>query len=136
MMTQSEASARLRSYRCKQGECRARIASLDVRIARLWSAYDRVGSAASELRQHGFSHTVKLQSGRTWTGSLKRTFDEKAGEISPELSSYLSRVDDCRDAIREEIRRLENEKTEQNGLIGWFQARWNDLSSWMDQTFN
>lgn len=135
-MTESEARAKMSSYKREQRECRARVSSIDARIERLWGAYDRVGAAAEALRQDGRAHVNKLQASAAWTGSLKRAFDGKVDAISPALDSYLSRADECRDAIREEIRRLENEKAEQNGLIGWFQSRWNDLSSWVDKTFN
>ena len=68
-----------------------------------------------------------------WQGSTKTEFTSSvdAGLVEG-YNLYYSELDSALDAVNDAITRYENEKYEQNGIIGQIQIVINNLENWLD----
>lgn len=130
-MDEAEARARKRSYERQMADKRSKIAGIDGKIRRLREAYDKIGDAKNEVRSNVARYQNAADACGAWTGNLRDRFNEAADEVGSSRDAYLRRADECRDAIRDAITRLENRKADMNGAIGSLQRLWNDVVGWL-----
>lgn len=135
-MDRSQARSRMRSYERQMGQHRRHIATLDAKIQRLWDAYNRLGSLGDKFEGQVRGQYIPLTEHGMWSGTLRDAYTRETDEIFTVVNSYMAQVDAARDTIRDEIRRLEDQKTEDNGAIGNLQRAWNGLWSWLQQNTN
>ena len=136
-MDVTQAQAQMSSYQGQISQQRANIRAIDAKIARLRTAYDEVRAEGDELSRICGLYLGDQGDASTWSGDLRSDHDGAAtGDVPSARDAYMRQVDACRDAIRDAITRLENQKVEANGLIGWLQSAWNELCGWVEKQTN
>ena len=71
-----------------------------------------------------------------WTGENFSRFSTYSSSLMDENDAYGRNLDAVRDAINDEITRLENDMYRQEGLIGYLRALLNSLANEIQNLFN
>lgn len=71
-----------------------------------------------------------------WTGENFSRFSTYSSSLMDENDAYCRNLDAARDAINDEITRLENDMYRQEGLIGYLRALLNSLANEIQNLFN
>ena len=77
-----------------------------------------------------------LRDNYDWTGENFNRFSNYSSFLRDENENYYRNLDDARDAINNEITRLENDMYRQEGLIGYFRALLNTIANKIQNFFN
>ena len=68
-----------------------------------------------------------------WKGQRKENFVHQWEDFRQDFSAYQRELDAFYDSICDEITRLENQKINQQSLIGWFQAQINTIGNYIEK---
>ena len=66
-------------------------------------------------------------------GKQKDDFTKQWETFSSDYTSFQTEMNTFYDAICDEITRLENQKNEENGIIGWYQNQINSLGNFIEK---
>ena len=106
----------------------SRITTIDEQLERLRTAKKSVG----EIQKKVYYTKKKIISKNyqpTWQGKQKDAFAKQWETFSSDYTSFQTEMNTFYDAICDEITRLENQKNEENGIIGWCQSQMNNLGN-------
>lgn len=106
----------------------SRITTIDEQLERLRTAKKSVG----EIQKKVYYTKKKIISKNyqpTWQGKQKDAFAKQWETFSTEYTNFQTEMNTFYDAICDEITRLENQKNEENGIIGWCQSQMNNLGN-------
>ncbi|WP_231097641.1 YwqH-like family protein [Streptococcus oralis] len=68
-----------------------------------------------------------------WHGKQKDALTKQWETFSSDYTSFQTEMNTFYDAICDEITRLENQKNEENGIIGWCQSQINNLGNFIEK---
>ena len=68
-----------------------------------------------------------------WQGKQKDDFTKQWETFSSDYTSFQTEMNTFYDAICDEITRLENQKNEEHGIIGWCQSQINNLGNFIEK---
>ena len=68
-----------------------------------------------------------------WQGKQKDDFTKQWETFSSDYTSFQTEMNTFYDAVCDEITRLENQKNEENGIIGWCQSQINSLGNFIEK---
>ena len=110
----------------------SRITSIDEKLERLRTAKKSV----SEIQQnvHNIKYPIMHRNIQPdWQGKQKDDFTKQWETFSSDYTSFQTEMNTFYDAICDEITRLENQKNEENGIIGWCQSQINNLGNFIEK---
>ncbi|MBF0818411.1 YwqH-like family protein [Streptococcus acidominimus] len=110
----------------------ATIASIDEKLERLRAVKKSIGNIQTDVNDTKVSIMLKKEQ-PDWKGKQKEEFTSKWEEFSTDYTSFQTEMNTFYDAICDEITRLENQKNEQNGIIGWCQSQINHLGNFIEK---
>ena len=113
-------------------EASATISAIDAKSAKLRSAKKSVGNIQSEIHEIKISVMGKDDQPE-WKGQQKENFVQQWEGFRQDFSAYQRELDAFYDSICDEITRLENQKINQQSLIGWFQAQINTIGNYIEK---
>ena len=113
-------------------EASATISAIDAKLAKLRSAKKSVGNIQSEIHEIKISVMGKDDQPQ-WKGQRKENFVHQWEGFRQDFSAYQRELDAFYDSICDEITRLENQKINQQSLIGWFQAQINTIGNYIEK---
>ncbi len=113
-------------------EATATISSIDAKLAKLRSAKKSVGNIQSEIHEIKISVMGKDDQPE-WKGQRKENFVHQWEDFRQDFSACQRELDAFYDSICDEITRLENQKINQQSLIGWFQAQINTIGNYIEK---
>lgn len=109
---------------------------LNEQIERLKTAKTKIQTEKSTFATIKKSTNKVVDKGYEWKGDTYDTFSNDGDTLVDDCKSYHDSIDDVIDDINYKIRDLNNQIYENEGLIGWFKARINDLWTEIDNFFN
>ncbi|SEO94877.1 protein of unknown function [Amphibacillus marinus] len=90
---------------------RTTVRNLEKRITRLKSARTQVSSALNMLRSSR-NRINRVSIGATsWRGNRKNNFDKKYDRYKSSVKTYVTKVEDSRDRLSDEIKRIEAQRS-------------------------
>ena len=110
----------------------SRITSIDEKLERLRTAKKSV----SEIQQnvHNIKYPIMYRNIQPdWQGKQKDDFTKQWETFSSDYTSFQTEMNTFYDAICDEITRLENQKNDENSLIGWCQSQKNSLLNFIEK---
>ena len=119
---------RVNAYSASISSAQSRITSIDEKLERLRTAKKSV----SEIQQnvHNIKYPIMHRNIQPeWQGKQKDDFTKQWETFSSDYTSFQTEMNTFYDAICDEITRLENQKNEENGLIGCLQSLKNSLEN-------
>ena len=123
---------RVNAHYSSISSAQSRITSIDEKLERLRTAKKSV----SEIQQnvHNIKYPIILRNIRPeWQGKQKDAFTKQWETFSSDYTSFQTEMNTFYDAICDEITRLENQKNEENGIIGWCQSQINNLGNFIEK---
>ena len=106
----------------------SRITTIDEQLERLRTAKKSVGEIQKKVRDTK-KKIIKKNYQPTWKGKQKDAFTKQWETFSSDYTSFQTEMNTFYQAICDEITRLENQKNEENGIIGWCQSQMNNLGN-------
>ena len=106
----------------------SRITTIDEKLERLRTAKKSVGEIQKKVRDTK-KKIIKKNYQPTWKGKQKDAFTKQWETFSSDYTSFQTEMNTFYQAICDEITRLENQKNEENGIIGWCQSQMNNLGN-------
>ena len=106
----------------------SRITTIDEKLERLRTAKKSVGEIQKKV-YYTKKKIIRKNYQPTWQGKQKDDFTKQWETFSSDYTSFQTEMDTFYDAICDEITRLENQKNEENGLIGCLQSLKNSLEN-------
>lgn len=111
------------------------IATIDEKLQRLRSVKKSIGNIQRDVNDIKVSVMLKKDQ-PDWKGQKKNDFQKSWNDFSGSYRNFQTEMNTFYDAICDEITRLENQKNEQNGIIGWCQSQINNLSNAIEKLFH
>ena len=106
----------------------SRITTIDEKLERLRTAKKSVGEIQKKV--HDTKRKIIFKNLQPdWQGKQKDAFTKQWETFSSDYTSFQTEMNTFYDAICDEITRLENQKNEENGIIGWCQSQMNNLGN-------
>ena len=106
----------------------SRITTIDEQLERLRTAKKSVGEIQKKV--HDTKRKIIFKNLQPdWQGKQKDAFTKQWETLSSDYTSFQTEMNTFYDAICDEITRLENQKIEENGIIGWCQSQMNNLGN-------
>ena len=106
----------------------SRITTIDAQLERLRTAKKSVGEIQKKV--HDTKRKIIFKNLQPdWQGKQKDAFTKQWETFSSDYTSFQTEMNTFYDAICDEITRLENQKNEENGIIGWCQSQMNNLGN-------
>ena len=110
----------------------SRITTIDEQLERLRTAKKSVGEIQKKV--HDIRYPINHRNIQPdWQGKQKDAFTKQWETFSSDYTSFQTEMDTFYDAICDEITRLENQKNEENGIIGWCQSQINNLGNFIEK---
>ena len=110
----------------------SRITTIDAQLERLQTAKKSVGEIQKKV--HDIRYPINHRNIQPeWQGKQKDAFIKQWGTFSTEYTTFQTEMDTFYDDICDEITRLENQKNEENGIIGWCQSQMNNLGNFIEK---
>ncbi|WP_050541558.1 YwqH-like family protein [Streptococcus sp. oral taxon 058] len=110
----------------------SRITSIDEKLERLRTAKKSVGEIQKKV--HNIKYPIMHRNIQLdWQGKQKDDFTKQWETFSSDYTSFQTEMNTFYDAICDEITRLENQKNEENGIIGWCQSQINSLGNFIEK---
>ena len=106
----------------------SRITTIDEQLERLRTAKKSVGEIQKKV-YYTKKKIIRKNYQPTWQGKQKDAFAKQWETFSTEYTNFQTEMNTFYDAICDEITRLENQKNEENGIIGWCQSQMNNLGN-------
>ena len=106
----------------------SRITTIDEKLERLRTAKKSVGEIQKKV-YYTKKKIIRKNYQPTWQGKQKDAFAKHWETFSTEYTNFQTEMNTFYDAICDEITRLENQKNEENGIIGWCQSQMNNLGN-------
>ena len=106
----------------------SRITTIDEQLERLRTAKKSVGEIQKKV-YYTKKKIIRKNYQPTWQGKQKDAFTKQWETFSSDYTSFQTEMNTFYDAICDEITRLENQKNEENGIIGWCQSQMNNLGN-------
>ncbi|HFR5304075.1 TPA: DUF5082 family protein [Streptococcus equi subsp. zooepidemicus] len=122
-------------HRASLSTATAEIASIDEKLERLRCAKASVGAIQGDVHQIKVSVMAKRDQ-PDWKGERKDRLMSSWEEFSHDYRHFQLELDAYYDAICDTITCLENQKYEQQGLIGWCQSMINSLGNEIEKLFH
>ena len=113
----------------------SKIAAIDEKLSRLRDAKKSVGNIQSGVADIKFLIQYKKYR-PVWKGQNKSKYETDFDSLTSDFTSFQVEMNAYYDAICDEITRLENQKNEQNGFIGWCQSMINSLGNEIEKLFH
>jgi len=119
---------RVNAYSTSISSAQSRITTIDEQLERLRTAKKSVGEIQKKVyyTKYPIMHR-NIQP--EWQGKQKDDFTKQWETFSSDYTSFQTEMNTFYDAICDEITRLENQKIEENGLIGCLQSLKNSLEN-------
>ena len=119
---------RVNAYSTSISSAQSRITSIDEKLERLRTAKKSVGEIQKKV--HNIKYPIMHRNIQPeWQGKQKDDFTKQWESFSSDYTSFQTEMNTFYDAICDEITRLENQKIEENGLIGCLQSLKNSLEN-------
>lgn len=109
---------------------------LNEQIERLKMAKSKIQTEKSTFAAVKSSTNSVINSGYEWKGDTYDTFSDDGSTLSDDCKYFYNAIDDVVDDINYKIRDLQNQIYDNEGLIGWFKSRINDLWTEIENFFN
>ena len=110
----------------------SRITSIDEKSERLRTAKKSVGEIQQNV--HNIKYPIMYRNIQPdWQGKQKDDFTKQWETFSSDYTSFQTEMNTFYDAICDEITRLENQKNDENSLIGWCQSQKNSLLNFIEK---
>jgi len=106
----------------------SRITTIDEQLERLRTAKKSVGEIQKKV-YYTKKKIIRKNYQPTWQGKQKDAFTKQWETFSSDYTSFQTEMNTFYQAICDEITRLENQKNEENGIIGWCQSQMNNLGN-------
>lgn len=106
----------------------SRITTIDEQLEHLRTAKKSVGEIQKKV-YYTKKKIIRKNYQPTWQGKQKDAFAKQWETFSTEYTNFQTEMNTFYDAICDEITRLENQKNEENGIIGWCQSQMNNLGN-------
>ena len=119
---------RVNAYSTSISSAQSRITSIDEKLERLRTAKKSVGEIQKKVHDTK-KKIIRKNYQPTWQGKQKDDFTKQWETFSSDYTSFQTEMNTFYDAICDEITRLENQKIEENGLIGCLQSLKNSLEN-------
>ena len=119
---------RVNAYSTSISSAQSRITSIDEKLERLRTAKKSVGEIQKKVHDTK-KKIIRKNYQPTWQGKQKDDFTKQWESFSSDYTSFQTEMNTFYDAICDEITRLENQKNEENGIIGWCQSQMNNLGN-------
>ena len=119
---------RVNAYSTSISSAQSRITSIDEKLERLRTAKKSVGEIQKKFHDTK-KKIIRKNYQPTWQGKQKDDFTKQWESFSSDYTSFQTEMNTFYDAICDEITRLENQKIEENGLIGCLQSLKNSLEN-------
>ncbi|WEV58571.1 DUF5082 family protein [Bifidobacterium sp. ESL0728] len=101
-------------------------AEIDRQLARLKTALGQVDGIYQSCK--GLSRSIKgYDVGGTWQGDRREDFEHRKSGAHGDADLYTNAVDNVYDQIHDKINELNNQKIDNNGIIGDAQRTLNDV---------
>ena len=123
---------RVNAHYSSISSAQSRITSIDEKLERLRTTKKSV----SEIQQnvHNIKYPIMHRNIQSdWQGKQKDDFTKQWETFSSDYTSFQTEMNTFYDAICDEITRLENQKNEENGIIGWCQSQINSLGNFIEK---
>ena len=123
---------RVNAYSTSISSAQSRITTIDEQLERLRTAKKSVGEIQKKV--HDIRYSINHRNIQPeWQGKQKDAFTKQWETFSSDYTSFQTEMDTFYDAICDEITRLENQKNEENGIIGWCQSQINNLGNFIEK---
>ena len=119
---------RVNAYSTSISSAQSRITTIDEQLERLRTAKKSVGEIQKKVHDTK-KKIIRKNYQPTWQGKQKDDFTKQWESFSSDYTSFQTEMNTFYDAICDEITRLENQKIEENGLIGCLQSLKNSLEN-------
>lgn len=128
--------SRIDSCRGMVSSARSSIYAIEEKIDRLRKAKAEIQNIRDNLYSNKNIFFSIDYSNNFWFGSNSKKYGQNYYEAMDYYSGFESELNYFQDLICDQITRLENEKYEQNSLIGWYQSKINDFLNELEKLFN
>ena len=123
---------RVNAYSTSISSAQSRITTIDEQLERLRTAKKSVGEIQKKV--HDIRYPINHRNIQPdWQGKQKDAFTKQWETFSSDYTSFQTEMNTFYDAICDEITRLENQKNEENGIIGWCQSQINNLGNFIEK---
>lgn len=123
---------RVNAYSASISSAQSRITSIDEKLERLRTAKKSVGEIQQNV--HNIKYPIMHRNIQPeWQGKQKDDFTKQWETFSSDYTSFQTEMNTFYDAICDEITRLENQKNEEHGIIGWCQSQMNNLGNFIEK---
>lgn len=116
--------------------CEDTIEALSKKIEKLKIAKSFLNTAENELKKVKKSSQKTIEAKYAWMGSNYQSFSALGSTSISDNDTYWSNVDYARDAICDELTRLENERNRQYGILGKLVSLFNSLGNEIEKLVN
>lgn len=116
--------------------CEDTISDLSKKIEKLELAKSFLNTAENELKKVKKSTKKEVEAKYSWAGTNYSSFQTMGQNVINANDTYWSNVDCARDAICDEINRLENERNKQYGILGGLMSLFNSLGNEIEKLVN
>ena len=123
---------RVNAYSASISSAQSRITTIDEQLERLRTAKKSVGEIQKKVHDTK-KKIIRKNYQPTWKGKQKDAFTKQWETFSSDYTSFQTEMDTFYDAICDEITRLENQKNEEHGIIGWCQSQINNLGNFIEK---
>ena len=123
---------RVNAHYSSISSAQSRITSIDEKLERLRTAKKSVSEILQNV--HNIKYPIMHRNIQPeWQGKQKDDFTKQWETFSSDYTSFQTEMNTFYDAICDEITRLENQKNEENGIIGWCQSQINNLGNFIEK---
>lgn len=139
MSSNSDYDSLVRQKNGVQGDinsCEDTIAALSRKIEKLKLAKSFLNTAENDLKKVKKTSQKKVEAKYSWMGSNYQSFSSLGSASINANDTYWSNVDFARDAICDELTRLENERNRQYGILGSLVSLFNSLGNEIEKLVN
>lgn len=120
----------------QKNQCESTINSINIKLSRLESAKYAMGLYKTDAKNQK-SAAANVPDGLTpWEGDKKNTYINSANMLESDMEGYYKSCDRALDAICDAITRLENERSNQYGLLGRLVSAINSLGNEIEKLLN
>lgn len=111
-------------------QCLSDSASIDEKLERLEAAKKKVDDVLQNAKSLRDAVEKQREDLDTWKGTKFNTYRSMVeNQFNPNYKTFCDQLDQYYDAICDKITQLENERNDQEGLLGWFKGRANDIGN-------
>ncbi|CAM4250058.1 DUF5082 domain-containing protein [Listeria booriae] len=123
-----------RKNQVKMDQCLSDSASIDEKLERLEIAKKKVDEVLQSAKSLKDAVEKQNEEVATWKGTKFNTYRNMIeNNFNPDYKTLCDRLDEYYDDICDKITQLENERSDQDGLFGWFKSRVNDIGNQIEK---